>query len=108
MAALVEAAAAHHGHIDVCVMNSAYPATRMPVDLLDDGQMRAAYEALVFAPMQLAGHVAPHMKRRKSGKLIFCTSAAPLRVAIARRRTTPRAETTTASAELRTPCAEQK
>jgi NAD(P)-dependent dehydrogenase (short-subunit alcohol dehydrogenase family) len=68
-----------HGRIDVCVMNSAFPAERMPIGDIDEARMRAAYEALVFGPMMLARAVAPHMKERKSGKLIFCTSAAPLR-----------------------------
>lgn len=70
---------ARHGRIDVCVMNSAFPAERMPVGEIDEARMRAAYEALVFAPMMVARAVVPHMKERKSGKLIFCTSAAPLR-----------------------------
>lgn len=68
-----------HGQLDVCVMNSAFPAERAPIGALDEARMRAAYEALVFGPMLLARAVAPHMTARRSGKLIFCTSAAPLR-----------------------------
>ena len=68
-----------HGQLDVCVMNSAFPAERAPIGALDEARMRAAYEALVFGPMLLARAVAPHMVARRSGKLIFCTSAAPLR-----------------------------
>lgn len=79
MAAAVEKTLAQHGRIDVCVMNSAFPAERMPVGEIEESKMRAAYEALVFGPMMLARAVVPHMKARKSGKLIFCTSAAPLR-----------------------------
>jgi NAD(P)-dependent dehydrogenase (short-subunit alcohol dehydrogenase family) len=79
MAAAVERTLGQHGRIDVCVMNSAYPAERMPAGEIDEAKMRAAFEALVFGPMMLARAVAPHMKARRSGKLIFCTSAAPLR-----------------------------
>ena len=68
-----------HGQLDVCVMNSAFPAERAPIGALDEARMRAAYEALVFGPMLLARALAPHMVARRSGKLIFCTSAAPLR-----------------------------
>lgn len=79
MSHAVAKALANYGRIDVCVMNSAFPAERMPVGEISEDRMRAAYEALVFAPMMLARAVVPHMKERKSGKLIFCTSAAPLR-----------------------------
>jgi NAD(P)-dependent dehydrogenase (short-subunit alcohol dehydrogenase family) len=79
MAAAVQRTLGQHGRIDVCVMNSAFPAERMPVADIDEAKMRAAYEALVFGPMMLARAVASHMKERKSGKMIFCTSAAPLR-----------------------------
>jgi NAD(P)-dependent dehydrogenase (short-subunit alcohol dehydrogenase family) len=65
--------------IDVCVLNSAYPAERMPIGGIDESRMRAAYEALVFGPMMLARAIVPQMKAQGSGKLIFCTSAAPLR-----------------------------
>jgi NAD(P)-dependent dehydrogenase (short-subunit alcohol dehydrogenase family) len=67
------------GGIEVCVLNSAFPAERMPVGEIDESRMRAAYEALVFEPLMLARTVAPQMKARKSGKIIFCTSASPLR-----------------------------
>lgn len=79
MATLVEEALLLGGRIDVCVMNSAFPAERMPMGKIDDARMRAAYEALVFAPLQLANAAAPHLRAQKTGKLIFCTSAAPLR-----------------------------
>lgn len=79
MAEAVKHALTKHGRIDVCVMNSAFPAERMPVGEIDEARMRAAYDALVFGPMMLARATVPHMKERRSGKLIFCTSAAPLR-----------------------------
>jgi NAD(P)-dependent dehydrogenase (short-subunit alcohol dehydrogenase family) len=79
MAELCAEAAAAYGRIDVCVMNSAFPAERMPVSDISDERMHAAFEALVFAPMRLARAVAPHMVANRAGKLIFCTSAAPLR-----------------------------
>jgi NAD(P)-dependent dehydrogenase (short-subunit alcohol dehydrogenase family) len=79
MAQAVSRTMASHGRIDVCVMNSAFPAERMPVGEIDEARMRAAFEALVFGPMILARAVVPQMKERKSGKLIFCTSAAPLK-----------------------------
>ena len=68
-----------YGALDVCVMNSAFPAERAPIGAVDEARMRAAYEALVFGPMLLARAVAPPMQARRAGKLIFCTSAAPLR-----------------------------
>lgn len=68
-----------HGALHVCVMNSAFPAERAPIGAVDEARMRAAYEALVFGPMLLARAVAPHMQARRAGKLLFCTSAAPLR-----------------------------
>jgi NAD(P)-dependent dehydrogenase (short-subunit alcohol dehydrogenase family) len=79
MQTLVEEAMLHAGRLDVCVLNSAYPAERMPLGRYEDARLRAAFQALVFAPLELANAAAPHMIAQKSGKLIFCTSAAPLR-----------------------------
>ena len=76
---LVAEARSAFGRIDTCVLNSAFPAERIPAGAMTQARLQAAYEALVFAPLMLTNAVVPHMKAQKSGKLIFCTSAAPLR-----------------------------
>lgn len=78
-AGLVAAVTATHGRIDALVSNDAFPAIRAPLEeaALDD--LRAGLEALVTAPFAFAQAVVPQMKARRSGKLLFVTSAAPLR-----------------------------
>jgi NAD(P)-dependent dehydrogenase (short-subunit alcohol dehydrogenase family) len=44
---------------------------------LDD--YRAALEAMAVAPFRLVQLVAPSMRKRKSGRIVFVSSAAPLR-----------------------------
>jgi NAD(P)-dependent dehydrogenase (short-subunit alcohol dehydrogenase family) len=65
------------GHLDIAVINDFYPAVRAP---MGDGQgedFRKALEALMIVPFETASAAARHMKPRKSGKLVFVTSAAP-------------------------------
>lgn len=77
--ALVAAVTAEHGRIDVLVNNDAFPAIRAPVEKARIGDLRDALEALVVFPFVLTGAVVPQMKERRSGKVVFVTSAAPLR-----------------------------
>ncbi|MBI1181104.1 MAG: SDR family oxidoreductase [Alphaproteobacteria bacterium] len=77
-AAIASAAVGQLGHLDVVVSNDAFPAIRAPVDEADAQDFRDALEALVVFPFRMAGAVAPHMKERKAGKILFLTSASAL------------------------------
>jgi NAD(P)-dependent dehydrogenase (short-subunit alcohol dehydrogenase family) len=76
---IVAAVTAGHHRIDVLVNNDAFPAIRAPIETARLEDMRAGLEALVTAPFALAQAVVPQMKQRRGGKLLFITSAAPLR-----------------------------
>ena len=76
---VVAAVTAGHGRIDVLVNNDAFPAIRASIENAQIEDLRAGLEALVTAPFALAQAVVPRMKQRRSGKLLFITSAAPLR-----------------------------
>ncbi len=78
-ASLIARAAAELGSIDILVNNDACPAVRAAIETADPGDLRAALEALVAAPFAMTQAVVPQMKARKSGKIIFVTSAVPLR-----------------------------
>lgn len=67
------------GRIDVLVNNDAFPAIRDPIEDADPADFRAAVEALMIAPFAMAQAAVPHMKQRGAGKILFITSAAPLR-----------------------------
>lgn len=68
-----------HGRIDVVVNNDAFPAIRAPVEDAKIDDMRDGLEAMVVAPFALAKAVTPQMKARRAGKILFVTSATPLR-----------------------------
>src|SRR5471030_1390488 len=78
-AALVEMALKRHGHIDALVNNDAYPALRAPLGEARMEDYRAALEAMAVAPFRLTQLVAPAMRKRKHGRIVFVSSAAPLR-----------------------------
>ncbi|MBS0538560.1 MAG: SDR family oxidoreductase [Proteobacteria bacterium] len=78
-AALVEMALKRHGHIDALVNNDAYPALRAPLGEARLEDYRAALEAMAVAPFRLTQLVAPSMRKRRSGRIVFVSSAAPLR-----------------------------
>lgn len=78
-AALVELALKRHGHIDALVNNDAYPALRAPLGEARLEDYRDALEAMAVAPFHLVQLVAPSMRKRKSGRIVFVSSAAPLR-----------------------------
>ena len=78
-AALVEAALKRSGHIDALVNNDAYPALRAPLAEARLEDYRDALETMAVAPFRLAQLVAPSMRKRKHGRIVFVSSAAPLR-----------------------------
>jgi NAD(P)-dependent dehydrogenase (short-subunit alcohol dehydrogenase family) len=65
--------------LDVLVSNDFFPALRAAVDAADAGDLRRTLEDLVVAPFRFAGAAAKPMKERRKGKIVFVTSAAPLR-----------------------------
>ena len=77
--ALVELALKRHGHVDALVNNDAYPALRAPLGEARMDDFRAALEAMAVQPLRLAQLIAPSMRQRKSGRIVFVSSAAPLR-----------------------------
>jgi NAD(P)-dependent dehydrogenase (short-subunit alcohol dehydrogenase family) len=76
---MVELALKRHGHIDALVNNDAYPALRAPLSEARLEDYRAAFEAMAVTPFRLTQLVAPSMRKRKSGRIVFVSSAAPLR-----------------------------
>jgi len=78
-ATMVELALRRHGRIDALVNNDAYPALRAPLAEARLEDYRAALETMAVAPFHLAQLVAPAMRRRKYGRIVFVSSAAPLR-----------------------------
>jgi NAD(P)-dependent dehydrogenase (short-subunit alcohol dehydrogenase family) len=78
-AALVEFALKRHGHIDALVNNDAYPALRAPLAEARLEDYRDALEAMAVTPFRLTQLVAPSMRKRKRGRIVFVSSAAPLR-----------------------------
>ena len=67
------------GRIDVVICNDAGAAIRAPIETARTDDMRSALEEMVVFPFEMAGAVVPQMKERKNGKILFITSAAPLR-----------------------------
>ncbi|MCY4551157.1 MAG: SDR family oxidoreductase [Defluviicoccus sp.] len=78
-AEIVAAATAELGRIDVVVCNDAGAAVRAPVETARAEDLRSALEEMVVFPFQLAGAAVPQMKQRRRGKILFITSATPLR-----------------------------
>ncbi len=78
-AEIVAAATAELGRIDVVVCNDAGAAIRAPIETARAGDLRSALEEMVVFPFQLAGAAVPQMKQRRRGKILFITSATPLR-----------------------------
>lgn len=76
---IVESVVSAESRIDVLVNNDAFPAIRAPVDKAKVAELRAGLESLLIFPFMLCQVVVPLMKQRRSGKLLFVTSAAPLR-----------------------------
>lgn len=77
--ALVEEALKQHGRIDALVNNDAFPALRAPIGEARLEDYRTALEVMAVTPFRLVQLVAPHMRKRKQGRIVFVSSAAPLR-----------------------------
>ena len=78
-AEIVTAATEAFGRIDVVVCNDAGAAIRAPIEQARPEDLRAALEEMVVFPFEMARAVVPQMKARKQGKILFITSATPLR-----------------------------
>lgn len=76
---MVAAVLAARGQIDVLINNDAFPALRAPVEDASLEDFRATLEGLLVFPFAMAAAVAPGMKARNAGRILFLTSAAPLR-----------------------------
>ena len=63
------------GHVDVLINNDAFPAIRAKIEDADVQDMRDGLEAMVVDGFVRTGAIVPHFKDRKSGKIIFLTSA---------------------------------
>ena len=77
--ALVEEALKRQGRIDALVNNDAFPALRAPLNEARLEDYRTALEVMAVTPFRLVQLVAPHMRKRKQGRIVFVSSAAPLR-----------------------------
>ena len=78
-AEIVAAATERCGRVDVVICNDAGAAVRAPIERARTEDMRAALEEMVVFPFEMARAVVPQMKQRKRGKILFMTSATPLR-----------------------------
>ena len=78
-AAVVAAATAAGGRVDVVVCNDAGAALRAPIETARADDLRSALEEMVVFPFETAAAVVPQMKQRRRGKILFITSATPLR-----------------------------
>ena len=75
----INAVVADFGKIDIVVINDFYPAIRSPIDDATVAQFKDTLDSLMVVPFATVSSVARHMKQTKEGKIIFVTSAAPLR-----------------------------
>ncbi len=76
---IVQALDGHGAEVAVLVNNDAYPAERAKAGDADPDAFRRTLEALMVTPFERTGAVVPGMKARGEGRIIFVTSAAPLR-----------------------------
>ena len=67
------------GRLDVVVCNDAGAAIRAPIETANPDDLRSALEEMVIFPFEIAQAAVPRMKQRKQGKILFITSATPLR-----------------------------
>eukprot|EP01065_Artemidia_motanka_P030264 TRINITY_DN36280_c0_g1_i1.p1 TRINITY_DN36280_c0_g1~~TRINITY_DN36280_c0_g1_i1.p1 ORF type:complete len:263 (+),score=68.50 TRINITY_DN36280_c0_g1_i1:51-839(+) len=70
---------ARHGRLDVAVSCDFFPAHRRPAASATAKDMRDALEAMTVQPYEFACRAAQEMGRRGWGRIVFVTSAAPLR-----------------------------
>ena len=75
----IGAAVKARGRIDALVNNDAWPRLERPLGEAKLEEFRAAFETMVVKPFALTQHVAPLMRQRGYGRILFVSSAAPLR-----------------------------
>ncbi len=78
-AAIVAEALAAAGRIDALVSNDVYPALRAPIGEANPDDFRAALEAMAVRPFALLHELVPVLRRQRGGRIVFVSSAAPLR-----------------------------
>ena len=78
-AAIVEAALTAHGRLDTLISNDDAPAIRAPLETAKLDDFRDGLEAMMVRPFAMAQAAAAAMKRQGGGRILFITSAAPLR-----------------------------
>lgn len=76
---IIEDVVKTQGHIDVMICNDGGAAVRAPIESAMTDDLRSALEEMVVFPFEMARAVVPQMKCRKSGKILFITSATPMR-----------------------------
>lgn len=67
------------GEIDGIVSNDIHPITRAEIEHIDVEGLRASFESLLVVPFRLTQLFLPAMKARRSGSIVFVTSARELR-----------------------------
>ena len=67
------------GRLDVLICNDAGAAIRAPIETARTDDLRSALEEMVIFPFEMAAAAVPRLKERQQGKILFITSAAPLR-----------------------------
>lgn len=73
--ALVRSVLAQHGRIDALISNDIIANPLRPIDGSSDADYREVLEAGAVYPFALSQAVLPHMRARRSGAIIFVTSA---------------------------------
>lgn len=68
-----------HGRLDVIIHNDAFPARRASAEEMTPGLISETMEHLVHRPLLRTAALVPLMKKQNRGRIIFATSAAPLR-----------------------------
>jgi 3-oxoacyl-[acyl-carrier protein] reductase len=77
---LVEEALSRFGRVDVLVSNDVYPASPVPIEMVNADDFRHMIETLMVAPFRLTSAAASAMiDRRIRGRMVLVTSASPLR-----------------------------
>ena len=70
---------ADFGRLDVLVNNDAYPAKKASLEEVTAEELDATFGHLLFRPYLLTATLVPLMKAAQGGKIIFVSSAAPMR-----------------------------
>ncbi|PCJ61429.1 MAG: hypothetical protein COA65_00190 [Rhodospirillaceae bacterium] len=76
-AKLVEEVVAKHGRVDAVISSASLQPSPAQIEKTDVEDLRHALNVLAVEPFQLAQAAVPHMKKQKSGKIVFVTSDAP-------------------------------